>query len=177
MKITIREEKKSDFMRIYNLVEAAFKKAEHSDGNEQDLILKLRKSDNYINELALVAEFEEEIIAHIMMTKMYIVNKGQKVESLVLAPVAVANRYQGNKVGTKLIEECIKKARILGFGSICVLGDNKYYERFGFKEARNFGIKAPFDVPSKYFMMLELKENSLEGIQGVVEYSKEFFEV
>lgn len=37
-----------------------------------------------------------------------------------------------------------------------------------------FGVKAPFEVPSSYFMALELEEGALEGVQGVVMYSPAF---
>lgn len=35
----IRPEEKQDFNEIYTVVKAAFATAEHSDGNEQDLVL------------------------------------------------------------------------------------------------------------------------------------------
>ena len=52
---------KVDYDAIYNLVKKAFETAKHSDGNEQDLVNALRKGKSYINELSLVAEFEEKI--------------------------------------------------------------------------------------------------------------------
>ncbi len=47
---------------------------------------QLRSSGNYIPELALVAEENGELIGHIMLTKTYIVNGGNKFETLLLAP-------------------------------------------------------------------------------------------
>lgn len=39
---------KEDYDKIYTFVEEAFKTAEVSDGTEQDFVLELRKSSNYI---------------------------------------------------------------------------------------------------------------------------------
>ena len=39
-----------------------------------------------------------------------------------------------------------------------------------------FGIKLPFDAPVENCMVLELIENGLKGVNGTVEYPKEFFE-
>lgn len=51
-----------------------------------------------------------------------------------------------------------------------------YYPRFGFKLASNYGIKIPFEVPNNAFMATELVEGGLDGVEGVVIYSKAFFE-
>ena len=39
---------KEDYDKIYTFVEEAFKSAEVSDGTEQDFVLELRKSSNYV---------------------------------------------------------------------------------------------------------------------------------
>ena len=53
--VEIRQENKNDYEEIYNVVKTAFETAEHSDGNEQDLVVALRNSDSFIPELSLVA--------------------------------------------------------------------------------------------------------------------------
>ena len=40
----IRQETTSDASAVYELVKTAFASAEHSDGNEQDLVVLLHKS-------------------------------------------------------------------------------------------------------------------------------------
>ena len=67
-------------------------------------------------------------------------------------------------------------AKEAGFKSVIVLGHDKYYPRFGFKPASNFGIKAPFDVPDIAFMALELYGKALNDVTGTVIYGKEFWE-
>ena len=45
-----------------------------------------------------------------------------------------------------------------------------------FKKASFWGIKAPFEVPDEAFMVLELSENALNKVSGLVEYPSVFFE-
>ncbi|GGI44969.1 hypothetical protein GCM10008018_09750 [Paenibacillus marchantiophytorum] len=57
-----------------------------------------------------------------------------------------------------------------------VLGHPDYYPKFGFDKASKWGIKAPFEVADEVFMALELRENSLDHVSGVVEYPSVFFD-
>lgn len=176
MYIKIRQEKEKDYKLSETVVEKAFKNADHTDHREHFLVAKLRKSDAFVPELSLVAELDGEIIGHIMLTKLLIENGENKYNSLALAPVSVLPEYQNTGIGGKLISESLKIAKEIGFKSVIVLGHDKYYPRFGFKPARIWGIRAPFEVPDKAFMALELEVRGLDGVTGTVVYSKEFLE-
>lgn len=165
----IRKEKTEDFNSIYTVIKAAFESAEHADGNEQDLAAALRKGESYIPELSLVAEENGEILGHIMFTKAMV---GQ-TEVLALAPLSVLPEYQRKGVGTALIEEGHKIAKLLGYGYAVVLGSEKYYPRTGYVPADTLGIRPPFEVPRENFMAIKLDENSSE-IDGTMIYAKEF---
>lgn len=176
MNLIIRKEIDKDFNDIYNLVKNAFENCDHSDGNEHNLVEKLRKSENYIPKLSLVAVESDKIVGYIMLTKLYIKDNNNIYESLALAPLAVSPEYQNKGIGSNLVREALKLSKKLEYKNIFVLGSENYYPRFGFKEAINFGIKAPFEVLSKNFMAIELIENSLKDISGELIYAKEFFE-
>lgn len=163
-----------DATRVYEVVQTAFASAEHADGTEQDLVVRLRTSEAYVPELELVAEQEGQIIGHVLFTKAAIEEDGVSTETLALAPLAVLPDVQKSGVGTRLVQEGLARAKVLGYKSVIVLGSDQYYPRFGFKEAAQFGVKAPFEVPSPYFMALELEEGTLESVQGVVVYSPAF---
>ena len=55
MQIIIRQETPEDYKEVYELIAEAFASAEHADGNEQDLVVALRKGNSFIPELSLVA--------------------------------------------------------------------------------------------------------------------------
>lgn len=75
MNIIIRKENIKDKNIIYSLIKEAFKNETHSDGDEPDLVNRLRNSKNYIPELSLVAIVDESIIGYIMFTKLLIENE------------------------------------------------------------------------------------------------------
>ena len=177
MDLTIRKEEVKDFDKIYALIEESFKTAEHSDGDEHNLVNRLRNSTSYIPELSLVVEIDNTIVGYIMFTKCFIKDNKTEHESLALAPLAISPKYQKLGIGKSLIKVGLEKAKALGFSSAIVLGHESYYPKFGFNEAKYYNIKAPFEVPSENFMVIELKKNSLKNISGTVIYAKEFFEI
>ena len=167
--IEIRKENKKDYEEIYNVVKTAFETAEHSDGNEQDLVVSLRTSKNFIPELSLVAIQDKKIVGYILFTKIKI----GKYEELALALLAVLPNYQKQGIGKKLIEKGHRIAKGLGFHYSVVLGSEKYYPKLYYVPASQYGIKAPFEVLDENFMAIKLNDFDKE-IVGTVKYAKEF---
>lgn len=166
----IRRERPEEFPRIFDLVKTAFQTAKVSDGKEQDFVNHLRKSGNYIPELALVAEEGGRLVGHIMLTKTYITTEKNKFETLLLAPLSVALEHRNKGVGSKLVTESFKLARKMGYASVVVVGDPAYYHRFGFKAAVNFGIKNTNNIPDENVMVCELAPKVLQGISGTITF-------
>lgn len=167
--LEIRKETKSDYDEVYDAIKAAFETAEYSDGNEHDLVVALRKSNNFIPDLSLVAIEDNKIVGYILFTKIKI----GEYEEITLAPLAVLPQYQRKGIGRKLIENGHKIARELGYHYSIVLGSETYYSKSGYSPAINYGIKAPFEVSNENFMAIKLNNTDKEII-GIVEYAKEF---
>ncbi len=174
MNVNIRQEEKSDYQDVFDLINEAFSQEKFSDQSEQFLVERLRNSDAFIPELSLVAEKGNEIVGHIMLSKIQIENEFNSYDSLALAPVSVMPRYQKMGIGALLIKRSHEIARELGYKSIILIGHAKYYPRFGYKPAKEFKINLPFDAPDENCMAIELVEDGLKGVNGIVEYPPEF---
>ncbi|MFE7376009.1 GNAT family N-acetyltransferase [Bacillus cereus] len=173
--VTIRQEQKNDYRKTEEVVKEAFLHEEFSDKKEHELVKRIRECDALVPELSIVA-VDEEIVGHILLSKITIEQDGASVDSLALAPVSVAPNHQKKGIGGKLIIVALEKAKELGYGSVVVLGHSEYYPKFGFERASQRNIKAPFEVPDEVFMVMELRENALQGVEGIVQYSSAFAE-
>ncbi|MFN0204395.1 MAG: GNAT family N-acetyltransferase [Bacteroidia bacterium] len=170
MKLMIRQEKLSDEAEVYRVVSLAF-----GQELEAKLVVALRLSDAFVPALSLVALMEEEVVGHILFSKIRIVNEDKKEEeSLALAPLAVHPLFQRKGIGAKLVERGLEIAQKLHFQSVIVLGHENYYPKFGFVPASTWEIQAPFPVNPKAFMGKELVSGALKHIKGTVKYAKPF---
>ena len=167
--LIIRQERLEDYDEVYHVVKVAFESAKHSDGNEQDLVVELRKSKAFIPELSLVAVEDGKIIGQILFTKAVV----QGVEVLALAPLSVLPDYQNRGIGLSLMKEGHSIAHKLGYEYSVVLGHSKYYPKAGYIPASEYGIKAPFEVDDESFMALNFN-GSQKKLNGVIEYDKAF---
>lgn len=165
----IRKEQPEDYDTVYRLVKEAFANAEYTDGNEQNLVVELRKSSSFIPELSLVAVVEGKIAGHILFTKARV----NGVEVLALAPLSVLPEYQNKGVGLSLIKRGHMEARKLGYRYSVVLGHSNYYPKAGYVPASQFGVKAPFEVEDENFMAICLSENK-NKLNGMIEYDRVF---
>ncbi|WP_353140242.1 N-acetyltransferase [Pseudopedobacter sp.] len=168
--IEIRKEQPADYPAIYHVNQSAFGR-----NAEARLVNSLRKNNNvFIPDLSLVAVDGENVVGHILFTKIKIDDGGVEHDSLSLAPMAVLPVYQKQGIGTRLIKKGLSEAKNLGYHSVVVLGHEGYYPKHGFDKASNYNINAPFEVPEAAFMCIALIEDGLKGINGTVRYPKEF---
>lgn len=169
MDIQIRHERQEDYLQIRELVRQAFALAEHSDGDEHNLIERLRLSPEYIRELSLVAVSGDIVLGHIMFSKISVGH----TEAIALAPLAVRADIQRRGIGRLLVTTGHELARRMGYSCSVVLGAPSYYSKFGYEKASAYGITAPFDVPDEYYMVCKL-DNTGDIPQGNVKYSDAF---
>ena len=173
--INIRQETPDDYTRVIELTAKAFETMPFSDGDEDKLVDRLRKAPTFIPELSLVAELDNQLVGHILFTPLVIDNGQQQFQSLVLGPVSVLPEFQKQGIGGQLIVAGHQKATDLGFQSVILIGHPEYYPRFGYKTASGFGLKVAIKLPSDdVFMAVELTEDALSGVSGMVVFPPEF---
>lgn len=175
MQIYLSTLTENDYDTSLDAIEAAFSDVAESNHDEQELVKKLRESPEYNYELEVVAKNDDgEVIGHIMLSEITIVNGNNRYIALALAPLSVLADYRGKGIGKALIQAVEERAKAQDYSTIIVLGGPSYYGKFGYEEAQDFEITNPFDVPSKFFMVKFLWDQLLEQPKGDVIYSEAF---
>lgn len=161
----IRLETERDIAPIRALTQAAFAGAEHSDGNEAEIVAGLRQGGAL--RLSLVAEEDGVVLGHTAFSPVRIA--GEDLGWVGLGPVSVHPDRQGQGIGQALIREGLARLRQSGSQGCVVLGDPGYYSRFGFVADPDLSFAG---VPPEYFMRL-----GLGGAipRGAVTYAAPFY--
>lgn len=146
MKWVVRHENKLDQNAIAELTKRAFAPMEYSDGDEQDMIDRLRKSGRL--SLSLLVEHQGVLVGHVAFARMLTSNRPTDWYSL--GPIAVEPHLQRRHIGTALIHAGLDQLRSIGALGCVLVGDPHYYLRFGFVVMPKF---APERQPATHFMV------------------------
>jgi len=157
--ILIRGEERDDIPAVRKIVEEAFLQPA-----EAKLVDRLRADGEAV--ITAVAVDAGQIVGHIMFSRM-----SAPFRALGLAPVAVQPGLQGNGIGSELIRFGLAQAEANQWQCVFVLGDPKYYERFGFSVALASGFESPY--AGEHFMALALN-GELPVRSGKMEYAAAF---
>jgi putative acetyltransferase len=165
--IEIREERPDDVAAVRDLNRRAF-----GQDQESNIVDALRANGAAL--LSLVATVNDRVVGHIMYSPLSV---GGNITGAALGPMAVLPERQRQRIGSKLIEAGNQKLKNAGCPFIIVVGHAGYYPRFGFRPAREHGIKCEWDVPDDVFMLLVLDQAKMEGVSGLAKYRDEFSSV
>lgn len=159
----IRPERVADIAMIHVLHAAAFRSR-----TEARVVAALRASDQLA--VSLVATFHDAVIGHVAFSP---VTLDGAPGGLGLAPIAVRPEHRNKGVAARLVAEGIARCRESGAGFIVVLGEPRYYARFGFAPASARALRCDFGGGDA-FQVLELVPGAIPGRGGHVEYAEAF---
>ena len=136
---------------IGSLTTRAFAGARYSDGTESLVIEGLREA--HALALSLVAVLDRQVVGHVAFSS---VGPPAQAGWLVLGPVSVEPEFQRRGVGSRLIRAGLRTIREDGAKGCVLLGDHRYYERFGFVVMPEL---APPGYPAEHFQVLRFGES------------------
>ena len=167
--LSFTRETDDDIASIGQVVTTAF-----GDMKVAELVETIRNSSNFIPELSLVAVENEDVLGHILFSRLVIEAQEQTVPALALAPLAVTPMRQRQGIGSQLVQVGLSQCHELEHRIVVVVGEPHYYGRFGFQRASRFGLQSSLSFPDEVFMVLELKPGTLMGVSGIVRYPAYF---
>jgi putative acetyltransferase len=151
--LIIRTERAADHPAIDEVVRAAF--ARHPD-EVASLVERIRASEHYVPELALLAEDESGVVGHVMLSWVGL-ESPVRSRILNLTPMSVRPDRQRIGIGSRLIRDVLSRAQDAGEPAVIVEGIATYYPRFGFERASALGFIAPHPkIPDAAFMVKRL---------------------
>ena len=167
----IRLEAEADHKEVENLVRESFWNVYRPGAYEHYLIHEPRNNPDFVKELDFAMELDGRIVGQNAFTKAEILSDdGRRIPVLTMGPICIANHLKRQGYGKILLDHSLEKAAELGYGAVCFEGNIDFYGKSGFIVASAKKIHydgEPRDAVVPYFLLKELKEGYLEGIEGV----------
>ncbi len=116
---------------------------------EARLVDALRGDAGFLPHLSLVAELDDVVSGHVIVTRGWLEPAGAPV--LGLGPLGVLPDGQGRGVGTALVHSVLAVAEAAGETLVALLGEPAYYGRFGFRAATEVCVAAPEPLWGRHF--------------------------
>jgi predicted N-acetyltransferase YhbS len=166
--VKIRNEKETDYERVEEITRKSFWNLYIPGCNEHYLVHVMRSHKDFLPELDLVIEVDNQIIGNIMYTKAKLVDEsGKEKEILTFGPVCIIPEYQRMGYGKVLIEHSFEQAVSLGYDVIVIFGNPSNYVNLGFRSCKKYNICLENGTFPAAMMVKELKPEALDGRKWV----------
>jgi len=164
MKIEIAGETAADVAAVRAVTISAFMHARHASHTEQFIVDALRRAGQLT--VSLVAKTGSSIVGHVAVSPVSISDGAPGWYGL--GPISVEPEYQRRGIGSRLMREALRVLRERGASGCVLLGEPRYYNRFGFQVDSNLTLPG---VPLEYFQALSF---GTSHPRGVVSYHAAF---
>ncbi|SBV93076.1 putative acetyltransferase [uncultured Eubacteriales bacterium] len=175
--ITIRNEQETDYERVEELTRKAFWNLYIPGCIEHYLVHVMRSHKDFLPELDLVIEVNNQIIGNIMYTKTKLIDEsGEEKDILTFGPVCILPEYQRKGYGKALMEYSFEQAAALDYDAIVIFGNPNNYVSRGFKSCKKYNVCLENGTYPAAMMVKELKQGVLDGRKWIY-YQSPVFEI
>jgi putative acetyltransferase len=175
--VLIRRETAADHDTVRQLTAAAFRQPDGSTPIEVGLLDQLRTGPWFLPALSLVAQdVDGSIVGHVICTRATLRTVTGPLPTLGLGPISVAPDRQRTGVGSALMHAVLGGADALDEPMVVLLGDLRYYRRFGFELTQPYGIIPPDPDWAPHFQVRRLQSYD-PSMRGTFDYAQPFNEL
>ena len=174
----IRLVKENEFFEVENVVRNSFWNVFRPGCVEHFLVHRARENNWLVNALDFCIVKNNKIIGYAMFSHANILlDSGIDKDVLVLGPVCIIPEEQHKGFGTQLLNHAVNTAQKYGYGALAVVGNPKFFAKFGFEPAKNFNIyysKLTRDKPAPFFLVKQLQNGYLNFSASTFEPNEVF---
>jgi putative acetyltransferase len=177
--VIVREQRDDDYEAVRHVYAEAFLRPRfrppQSPGSvppEVGLFEALWEAGDVIRGLSFTAVTDGGVVGHVTASRATVA-----ADSVVaVGPIGVLPEYQGLGIGSALMNALLTAADAADVPLIVLLGAPQYYNRFGFRPAKEFGVLPPEPEWGDAFQARPLTAYT-ESVAGPFQYASAFSSV
>ncbi|CAJ1393034.1 unnamed protein product [Effrenium voratum] len=172
----VRPVEVAEFRLTEELIREAFWNHFEPGADEHFIAHSLRKSEDYVPELDLVAVSDGKLVGSIVHSKSKIeTTDGRSLRDVVsFGPLGVLPEYRNRGIAAKLVRESLRLAKDMGFRAVIIMGDPRLYGRLGFRCGEKYDLTNAEGQFHVGLMAYPLYEGALDGAAGAFSESEAF---
>jgi len=173
--IKIRNEEEADYKRVEEITRKSFWNLYVPGCVEHYLVHVMRSHEDFLPDLDLVIEVDNQIIGNIMYTKTKLIDEyGEEKDIITFGPVCILPEYQRKGYGRKLMEYSFVRATAFDYDVIVIFGNPNNYVSRGFKSCKKYNVCLENGSYPAAMMVKELRPDVLDGRKWVYHQSPVF---
>jgi len=173
--IKIRNEEEADYKRVEEITRKSFWNLYVPGCVEHYLVHVMRSHEDFLPDLDLVIEVDNQIIGNIMYTKTKLIDEyGEEKDIITFGPVCILPEYQRKGYGRKLMEYSFERATAFDYDVIVIFGNPNNYVSRGFKSCKKYNVCLENGSYPAAMMVKELRPDVLDGRKWVYHQSPVF---
>jgi len=169
--MVLRPQRPEDYEAIRRIYAAAFARPEDAQPVplEVGIFEALWEAGDVIPELSFTALKEIEVVGHVTASRATVAAD----PVVAVGPIGVLPQHQGVGIGSALMEALLTAADAVGVPMVILLGSPRYYGRFGFRPAQEFGVISPEPAWGEAFQGRALTAYT-PAVKGPFQYAPAF---
>jgi predicted N-acetyltransferase YhbS len=157
--LTFTQETPQDQDAVENLLDRAFGPGRHVKSSE-----RVREFADFAPEMSFLAWNGDQLAG---VVRLWRVDVGGTPVAF-LGPLAVDAEARSEGLGGLLVEQACEAARRAGEAAVVLVGDEAYFNRFGFEAAAAKGARMPGPVDQRRVLARPFRDLG-EGLEGRIE--------
>ncbi len=127
----------------------------------------IREGGGHDMQLSYVALHGGAVVGSLRMTQIVIGD----TPALLLGPLVIRPEWKSRGLGGKLINMSIEAAKNVGHKIILLVGDEPYYQRFGFRMVPFGKVIMPAPVNPLRLLSYEIEPDMTKSVRGLVRHA------
>jgi putative acetyltransferase len=162
----VRLAETSDRRAILEVVAAAFRRNDRNGQAEVGIVERTWKLGAAAEALEFIVVNHSVVLGHVLAARGRLGNS----QALGVAPLSVLPSSQRQGIGSALMTELLRRSELAGWPLVLLLGDPRYYSRFGFEAAGRLGISYPPVGPDDPHFMARRLSSFADHLRGEFSY-------